>query len=770
MEVSRSQEKPNGQKPNAAVEKSGKPSVLAKITETFRRAWAGIDASLPYVSRKAVSPKERESAGVPLDSQNHAFYLGKLIRQSTRAKIRGVLTASQERLYDDDFLKGALEYLVENLAEGQKAQITIGPQVGEIFNDPNPAAMSAEEEKAHILEMAKKMGPKISERIEVKSLDDFPEHKELLDALRVQKNSENNEVYLDKALRTDEPVDFTSGPEPRVTPLKIAQCLYMGATEDQVFMNKIAKGIPGKLKEEDGEESPKYGYSLTEIAIRLYEIINGRYIHGGASRQAVYDYVIMGLINQPDKHKAPSLQPLIQLLKGKKFETMHLDTDKNPHRQKSRKKRARRQILAATILGAAVAAAPGVAENRYEAYKESQAREMISAVVKERIRGMRMGFEHFSMDMTEDVIKGRLESAIEEMEIRFGISKEQQGELNLPALLMQFMLENSNLVEWPGSENKSNEALVLDLFIRQNAILLRSRGVNIERPYDNLWKYKDLLLQAAEGQVPEISKDTESRHISCERPIPGDDCELPKKIGVLRAHDSSSYGWDHDYVLFTINKDGKKILIARDWVENRQESIFYYLGFGKKIESFQEEDLLTKWSYYKSAREYESKGMVATTEMARKAAQEWVTEMKRWDASALYSVEHRIYNLNYVDDEKVNYEDNPPYILLEERSHQDQNWISSHTGITEKTYTYTDSFGAFSYEIMETFCMAFYDNMENITHSVDCIYARRPGEKQFSLLTAIDVAEQYYRAENNLYWWNPDSIMRDSSFMKRYGH
>lgn len=734
----------------------GGKALFQPIWRTVNTAFESVNKSDPYVSHTQVSPKPpRPADAAPaaenapaadtapeaasfLDNQNHAFYIGKLIRQSIRSKIFGILSSSQESLYDENFVRGALEYLVKNLSPGQKAQIVIGPELSEIFNGANPEALSAAEEKKLMVTLAKKMGPHVSDRITITNLDAIPVHRELLDVLRQNRNDQTNEVYLDNVLRSDQPIDFSSGPEPRVTPLKIARCLFMGTMEDPAFMNKIAKGIPGKLKDVKEYEIPKFGYSLTEIAIRLYEIINGRYIHGGASRQAVYDYVITGLLNQPNKHRAPSLQPLLQILREKKFETIHLDTDKNPHKKITGKKRAKRQLLTAAMLGTAVAAMPPIVENRIEAHKEARAEEAISSVVKQRIKAMRIGFERFSSPMNPEFIRSRLEYLIDEIEIRYGIAKNDQITLNFPALLQQFMLDRKELMEYPNGSTARNTSLVVDLFIRENDILLKGKGINIERPYNNLWPYKDLLLKAAEGDAPpEIAKETDQlMRASYDHPVT-DMSGMPKKIGIFRSHGMEYETTSTEYALFIYEQNGERFLLAREHVEAGKLHFYNKEGSGER--------LVESLRYKNEMR----KRMKATTSLGRKAAQEWVTEMKRFDASVLYPYRDRIATTSEIEDNMIG-SHNPDYEPTHEKTYN-----SFYGGpYEEESVTYRDSFGAFTYEITPWKCATGFDNVTNQSYYGDCVYARKSGNKTYGLLTAKGVAEQYDRARDNDFWWN----------------
>jgi len=673
--------------------------VIQPVLDTVKTAFKPVRKS-PYVSHCINGKKTGENPA--LASGNHAFYIGKIIRRATYDKIKKVLKwkSAPDPIYNEDFIAGGLEYLFANAGPDEKVRVVVCPVLSEIFNGPKDAklAMTTEEEIELIYKLAAKKFGKGRDRLEVVDLEKEPLHRELFRVLRAATDPDTGEFDPQMAFG-EQCATEANVPGENLNSLDIARCLYSAVKENENFAMRLKKGIPAKLKAEGDGDLPTSFYSLTEIAIRLAEIINGRNIHGGSNRQAVYDEVIEALIKGNNKgsfRHVAALQPLFKLLEGKRFETLHLDNGKNPHHLRGEKMRALVRLATAGIIGAAAVAAPvGVQQ-----YREKMERETREEVVKKYINDQLKNLDYYidgkfraQVDVTEvNMLTGHF---FREIGARYGIPPEAIKDLRLGELYKQFLIQNKSMLTRACTEEKYF-VLTMDLFIQNNRILLESYGIRVGKPYERLAPYLEYLLEAAEKPTPELSVDVEKGACVPQDPRPCRPGKELEKLGLFFGHQTHQQGFE--LYLFEEN-NGRKYLVARDY--------------------YAEEDL----------KQFGLRpDMIATSKKAAGAARQYLKSMKLFDLINLLEWERLFHNLHedgrlsgdYVDD-LVEAEEEPLKYVI------------------ERSRTYKDYFGAFEYELIED---DYHD--PNDDKWKRCLKARIPGrDVNFTIARAREAAVHF---------------------------
>lgn len=320
-------------------------------------------------SRSNRQPSEFETG-------NHALYAGKLKENviGWRALFAQVLGNAEESIYDEPFYRGSLVYLFSQLRPDQTARLVICPGLSEIFNGPEDIkkALSPDDQIKWIYRLAKQEFSVATRELEVLNVEEIPEHQALFSALRDSIDPEAGQPDLEKAYGNKEQnlteetgeSDSANEADGRKKSLPIARDLYAAAHSEaeegdaNQLMQMLLETVPRHLRLLDKNPDLHPYYGLTEVAIRLTDILNGCFIHGGVGRQEKYDAIITNLIlGKRGRFKdIKSLEPLFELLEGQRFETFHMNPDENIYKKEKneqigRLRKVMRLVLGGTLLG-----------------------------------------------------------------------------------------------------------------------------------------------------------------------------------------------------------------------------------------------------------------------------------------------------------------------------------------------------------------------------------------------------------------------------------
>ncbi|MFA6992579.1 MAG: hypothetical protein WC269_04875, partial [Candidatus Gracilibacteria bacterium] len=347
------------------------------------------------------SPRKKESqTDMPrLNRENAGFYLGRFIKNPVFDGVAEVLgiegDPKKKGIYSPEFIAGMLDYAFSRMAYGsdKKINVFVCSIFGELFNGPSEIAertMTFEEQKALILDIAKKrFGEYQAGCVNVVNIEDVEAHKPLLGLLKGTFDEEKG-VSSPDVLAVEGDVKLNEN----ASSLEIAQYLYKAVKENQVlqevFKNLMPEGLQERTwgdKDDDDEEfviTPRICYGLTEISIRLWEILNGRFIHGGVDRQGKYDEVIEKIVRGKNGgyKKIPELQELFKLFEGKRFDTIHVDTERNPYKFRAERTIARIRLGIFAVLGLFLA----VGANEAIDYAENSQAVAIKRIINSRLQ------------------------------------------------------------------------------------------------------------------------------------------------------------------------------------------------------------------------------------------------------------------------------------------------------------------------------------------------------------------------------------------------
>lgn len=562
------------------------PTIVEALSHVERREC--VSHSVKLTGDDSEHEQQGGTAEFKLTSDNHAFYVGKLIPNTTSEKIRRLLGwgAVPERIYNTDFLTGALEYLFANLQKGQKARVGVCPSLSELLNGPEDVehALTAEREMTLIRQIAKKKFGKSEDSLEVVTLEQQPQHKDLFKALRDSVDSETGRANIEKALADNEDEQSV---KVATDSLQIAKRLFRAAKDSEELTDVLRKTMPAKLKE-NAEESPATQYySLIEVAIRLSDMLNGTHIQGGSERQAIYNGIIIQLIKgEEGRYKdIEELKPLFEMLKGLRFETLHLNNAKNYHHLKKVQRTARSRLLIyATLFAALVSGSVGIGMF-VERRRAREAEERIyEEIVRQRLRHQKFvvdGKFKIPNKYNPEVLRDIVENASQQLKKRYKLTDGIIAELQ-PHLISYFLRNGeyiSNIHVSPDGQrvvSKEREFAVgnrqflptikgngfelndsVDMFVEENAPYFLSREIEIQRPFKDLYKYIPAFKRLVESDE-NIGTDT-----AYEVPkfAMGTQQHKAQKIGLFY----SGAAYDNEFEFYTLKfGNGEQYIVAKD--------------------------------------------------------------------------------------------------------------------------------------------------------------------------------------------------------------
>ena len=498
--------------------------------------------------------KGRETeTGPELTSVNHAFYIGKLIPETKGGKVKRLLGwgKSEERIYNPEFIKGSLEYLFAHIKEGEKARVMVCRSLSEIINGPEDVegAIPTEDEISLIKRIAKKEFGKSDDSLDVVDLETQPHHKQLFEALRSAKPGDRADIERVLSEENKEPLSETSS-------LHIARQLFKAMGESEELVDRFKNAMPTRLQED--EESAGRYYALAEVAIRLGDILNGCYIHGGAERQAIYDGIIIQILKGEDgKYKdVEALKPLFPILKNHRFETLHLNDKKNYHQLKKVQSTARYRLLVWTALAASAVGGIFGAGRIYEGKKREEKEALVQKKVQEDLKGVTFRFESkwdVPKNENTNVFKRVMNNAKTHLMARYDINEEIYEQLE--PFFKSFMLKKLGV--WSFIHEDGFALIdVIDEFVLENEIFFKQKGIEVDMPYKKLWeKIKSFKGELVNENI--ITKKPDWNIV--ERGIP---TWLMDPIGVF--YSGAFFNERFEFSIYQDTRFGKKYLVARD--------------------------------------------------------------------------------------------------------------------------------------------------------------------------------------------------------------
>lgn len=648
--------------------------------------------------------EQKEGSEAPeLTSDNHAFYVGKLIPNTVSERIRRLLgwrlsrekidpeakekIDPEERMYNKEFFAGALESLFTNLQEGQKARVVVCRSLSELINGPNDVehALTSEQEICLIKRIAKRKFRKTENSLEVVDLEKQPQHEALFRALRASVKPETGRADIEKALADNEDEQSVIA---ETNSLRIAKMLFKAAAKSENLRKAFSKTIPDKLEDSAPENPDLQYYSLIEVAIRLGDILNGIYIHGGSNRQAIYNGIIIQLIRGKEgRYKdIEELKPLFEMLKGLRFETLHLDNEKNYYRFKKIQSLARCRMLIYAALLVGVVAGGVIAGKWHERGQQKRRQDEVNELLRERLDDITFYIDRFEMDKKHNVNKFHeiTNEILNDLKLRYQFSQDMCDELK--PFLQKYLLDNKHLL---GSIYRVNSIRMdmADLFIQKHDLYFKNRGIETGRPYQHLYHYIPIFRVLLESDEDVSFRSNPADNIS------GTPIKNVENIGTFVG--GEDYGWEYEFYLY--KADGKSHIVARDRVNE----------------------------------EYGSQDKCFTSKRAKKGAAAFFRMIERYDTLPLDGFNSQIRSMTYwLKDDKDRQ-------FCEKRSEKK----SKSTDFIYRPVVYADFFRRYVYEVIK---YQGYDSARE--QLVDCLLARTLADTHFTHWRMNEVAERYKKA------------------------
>lgn len=241
------------------------------------------------IAEKSVSFFWGEWTSTPsLHKKDASRYLWKMLKEKE---------GRDKKLYNDDFIIFSLAYVFKHSFNEKKVVVRIWRAISELANGKEDVAeyMSLEEEKQHILSLAKRY---------------FPERYKQL--VIIDMEEDNPELF--KTLRETWITWLDSEQQPQLgdntTSLDIAKYLYWACKKNKKFYGWIKKLMAEDQIKKTENNYPSY-YGLIEISCRLHDFLKWICIQWWAARQNLYDEFIMMILGDiKGIERFPELKPL----------------------------------------------------------------------------------------------------------------------------------------------------------------------------------------------------------------------------------------------------------------------------------------------------------------------------------------------------------------------------------------------------------------------------------------------------------------------------
>ena len=456
-----------------------------------------------YIHREVKTPREERFSQI--NGQNHAVYIGKIPKE--RSKWREIFDMPDEfqyepKLYTREVITALTKGIAYYAEPGTKIRFVICRALSELFNGTNDVenSLTDEEETKLIREEAKRI-LRNADMVEVVSMEG--EHKAFFDILRRSVDSQTGKVDPKKAFEGEEVSDSPNT-------LLFAKAIYAEALASADFRERIRQCVPSRIKyglqTADDQLTSEECYAISEIAIRLADILNGRFIHGGVDRQGIYDGIIQNII------RGRSVGKLKQHFTDKHFEVVHLVGKENPY--DALRKRTNARIRAVVQLSfPLLLVAAGVAEcTAIEHRKELAAEEALTVKMEEsmprfsfvRDLGTASLIAEVGKDAATEDVKNKeklnaftdmIDSMLIEMQCRYDLMPMETQRLR--EIFVDFCLsrpkEMSDVYRHP-----SRRSLLIDKFFNDHPSSLKGAGIRMPRePFENFARYRDTFITTA---------------------------------------------------------------------------------------------------------------------------------------------------------------------------------------------------------------------------------------------------------------------------------
>jgi len=662
-----------------------------------------------YVSHKINGNPRKPEQEMSLLSIDGAFNIGKIPRsvKSVREKIKAVYKLNgRQPIYSPEFIEASLSYLFRNLREKERLQVVVYHVLSELFNGPKDVEnfLTTEEEIELIYRIAAEKFKRYGSSIEVVDLEKQPQHWDLFAVLRSCVDKESGIVDVEKAYGMTEPPSFRDLPCP--SSLKIACRLYYATKKDVTFRNAILKGLTAKMKGEGEVCNENSGYyAMTEIAIRLNEIIAGKEVHAGVSRQHIYDDMVLRLIDGKNGtyRNVEALWPLFEKLDGRNIETIHINNRDNPVMHKKRRRNAFQRLGTGAASAAALGLAVAGTQYGISHYREKKHNEAVELEIREQVRDQ-VRYDRYRADYNipmppeynEENVSYLAKEMLEQAHMRYQIPSALDTDLK--PLMLEYLLERRSELDVLFT-NKYRTTNLVDLFMQKHKLFLTSKSLEQGRPFQNLMPYFDLMQKTLTGKDEFIVKEGDVT-FDCPPQVSG----CPVDIGIIgRFRPTTTWS---TFELAVLKKDKQEYFIARSLYNNEGSS------------------------FPMPPRPY-------TSEEGREAVSGFIKTQRAYDAVHLLPDEARMFRLIGTEftDEEYDYK------------------VEAVTGAfvgNREEIVYKDFMGEFEYRLIKTAAMAKEEH-----EYVDVFLARRPEESHYTLARAIEAAQLFKKARNTELDWQP---------------
>jgi len=702
-------------------------AAFMKINSDFEH-WVGVHTHLgPKHPNKAKEKgkEANERPSIELSLENHKIFLGKMFKLGTGDKILRVLGWGKpvdNGMYTEEFVEGALCYAFENAKKtpGDRPSFVVCPSLSELFNGYEDVenAMSSEEQINLIRRIAKEKFGKGDRDLDVEDLEKMIAHKRLFEVLRAHVDENAGVVNMIEAMASiDDKEEFGNMDLAGVTrtnmSLFLTKFLLAAALRNEQLFYAFLNAVPPRLREKDADddqetqalvkkddnEAPemsikdisKMSYAITEVAIRLSEIMQGRTIHGGVDRQGKYDEIIKKIVlgKSGGYKNIEDLEPLFKIFEKEEFTTVHIDTELNPSALRLQRNIAWiRLLLYSALSGLAVFGAYERGKH-VESDKQAQVMKLIDARLQQELidrNDISFRFEgkwQVGREKNVSIFRGIVNDFMEEMKRRYLLDDEQLE--GLKPFLMEYMIANKfDLPIWHG--NWASALTALDKFLQDKEFYFLSKNIKIGKPYAHFFKYMDLIKKAIEGG-PHISQNMISQYHVGQIPIEEKNKNL-RKIGEISA--SGTYAFVYTAYVYTDEK-GEEHLLAMQGTEEVMKDVM--------------------------------RSSTANSHVGYEVAMTFMNIQQRHDLLSLAP-----YFSNFVSVPRVETDKDCNFELNED------------SAFVRRIPDYVDTFGRFKYEL------ATYDDpRDGHEHEVHLV-AKVPGEKLFTSFRACEAAEYFEEA------------------------
>lgn len=453
-----------------------------------------------------------------LNSENHAFYFGKspAIPLKDTVLERLGFSHADRGTYNAQAFRTAFEYAKAMLEPGQTAKIVVASRLSALFNGPHSLEghLSLDQEKDLLRQEAFKAGLS-QDQVDIQGIEELPENQQLFSVLQAEADKAQTTQQSPDYLQAMIGGDMTLNP-PAHSALHVAAILSIAALRDKKLMANLAATQPKSLKANaDLSESNRTAYTISELAIRITDLLNGRIVQGGVDRQRRYDHFIWEFVSgKKGKYKKnPDLQSLFEDLEGKEIHTLHIK--QNNHNQKKLQRNiARTRIGIWAVLAAALALSiaalgrnageeagreAGITEGRAAGLQEgkeqylgnlqSAADQYIAAEMKDQL--FRFEGTMASSDQNVPTFKGFVDSTLAELKLRYDI-QDQKFLAQIKPFLTEFLLQYKSHLPtqtYPWGWEKYNFIFLADKFYSAHPISFTANGYGKKTPYQHFEKH-----------------------------------------------------------------------------------------------------------------------------------------------------------------------------------------------------------------------------------------------------------------------------------------